>query len=855
MQYIGNIQSQASAKVFAIASGTLPHGKPVVVNSDGTVSIPASALVDTTIFNNADTDNISAVFDSNSNKIVIAYRDKGNSSVGTAIVGTIANSAITFGSEVVFENAAVNYVSASFDSNTNRVVISFQDDADSDKGKAIVGTVSGTAISFGSVAVFNAATTIYIDSTFDSNSNKVVIAYRDGGNSNYGTSIVATVDASDNSISFGSEVVFSSVQTDFIKCSFDDNANKVAIIYEISTSGRVKVGTVSGTGISFGTEATFTTNNVNSLAISFDTTANKFAIFYRDVGNSNDGRCRVATISGTDISFGTEVVFYTADSVHNLNAVYNPDSNKTIVVYTDGDGGVGTIQNGTISGTNISFDTGLRIRDGGSNDYGLSFGLAYDTNSDLTCIAFGSAVAAQIGTAALHSSTAKFLTTENFIGFSTGRASPAVTGSATTYEFGRTDTTDIAYIGSDKVVIAYRQHYNTAGSQVADGYCVVGTISGTSISFGTATAFSTDNVNYVHVANAENDKVVVMWQEGANSNYATARVGTVSGTAISFGDAEVAHSGNSAYVNVEGIGNNKVVGTYRDDGDSDKGKAIVGTVSGTDISFGDDAQFNTHGDGYDLVSIGSSKVVIAYKDVGNSGHGTAIVGTVDGTDITFGSEAVYEAATTGNLDTGIAFIGSDKVVISYQDEGNSNAGTAVVGTVSGTSITFGSAVVFETLNTSITNSTSIGGDKVVIVYSQATETGTNPATGKYVVGTVSGTAITFDDAVTFNSAASWDVAVASPADNKVAISWGQHYDISGSRHGQAIVTTIDDRGSTANGNVATIKVGGAVSTIQGGLISGQQYFVQKNGTIDLTADTTSVIAGTALSETELIVKG
>jgi len=442
------------------------------------------------------------------------------------------------------------------------------------------------------------------------------------------------------------------------------------------------------------------------------------------------------------------------------------------------------------------------------------------------------------------------LTAENFIGFTGGFATPADAGSATTFETGKTDTTDIAYIGSNKVVIAYRQHYTSGGSQVSDGYCIVGTISGTSISFGTATSFNT-NAAYIHVANVENDKVVVFYQDGDNSNYATARVGTISGTSISFGTAVVANSGSSAYTNVEGIGSDKVVGVYRDDGDSDKGKAIVGTVSGTGISFGSEVEFNTTGDGYDLASIGSSKVVIAYKDVGNSGHGTAIVGTVSGTSISFGSEAVYEAATTGNTDTGIASIGSDKVVISYQDEGNSDNGTAIVGTVSGTSISFGTAVVFEAAATKKTNTTSVGNNKVVVVY----QDDGNSDKGTYAVGTVSGTAITFDAPVIFNSNPSDDMAVVSPEDNKVAISWGVHSDESGSRLGQAVVTTIEDRGSLATGKTATIQVGGAISTIQGGLTAGQQYFVQTDGTIGTTAASPSVIAGTAVSATNLIVKG
>jgi hypothetical protein len=67
--------------------------------------------------------------------------------------------------------------------------------------------------------------------------------------------------------------------------------------------------------------------------------------------------------------------------------------------------------------------------------------------------------------------------------------------------------------------------------------------------------------------------------------------------------------------------------------------------------------------------------------------------------------------------------------------------------------------------------------------------------------------------------------------------------------------TIISRGSLADGKLATIQVGGAINTKQLSLTAGQQYFVQTDGTIDLTAATPSVIAGTAVSATDLIVKG
>ena len=82
------------------------------------------------------------------------------------------------------------YYSATFDSSNNKVVIAYRDGVNSDYGTVIVGTVSGTSISFGSPAVFNSATTNFISATYDSTNNKVVIAYSDGGNSTHGTAIL-----------------------------------------------------------------------------------------------------------------------------------------------------------------------------------------------------------------------------------------------------------------------------------------------------------------------------------------------------------------------------------------------------------------------------------------------------------------------------------------------------------------------------------------------------------------------------------------------------------------------------------------------------------------------------------------
>ena len=53
MKYIGNVQAEANAEVFAVASGALPDGKPVIVNSNGTVSVVSQSSIAQALGNEA----------------------------------------------------------------------------------------------------------------------------------------------------------------------------------------------------------------------------------------------------------------------------------------------------------------------------------------------------------------------------------------------------------------------------------------------------------------------------------------------------------------------------------------------------------------------------------------------------------------------------------------------------------------------------------------------------------------------------------------------------------------------------------------------------------------------------------
>ena len=420
------IGAEESGEFKAVASGTLPSGRPVVVNADGTVSVVAETTVtegfgSPVVFESANTTFNSAVYDSNAQKVVIAYTDGGNSSYGTAIVGTVSGTSISFGTAVVFESASSSNMSAIYDTNAQKVVIAYTDVGGSEHGTAIVGTVSGTSISFGSPTVFESASTEVISAAYDANAQKVVIAYRDFANSSKGTAVVGTV--SGTSISFGSPVIFENASTSYISAIYDASAQKVVIAYRDNGNsyyGTAIVGTVSGTSISFGSAVVFESANSEYISGVYDSNAQKVVIAYQDGGNSNYGTAIVGTVSGTSISFGSAVVFESGMSSF-ISATYDANVQKVVIAYRDSDNSnYGTVIVGTVSGTSISFGS-ASIFESANSDY---ISAIYDANVQKVVIAYRDRGNSDYGTSIIfqNASTSQNLTSENYIGMSRGVA-------------------------------------------------------------------------------------------------------------------------------------------------------------------------------------------------------------------------------------------------------------------------------------------------------------------------------------------------------------------------------------------------------------------------------------------------
>ena len=244
----------------------------------------------------------------------------------------------------------------------------------------------------------------------------------------------------------------------------------------------------------------------------------------------------------------------------------------------------------------------------------------------------------------------------------------------------------------------------TADGSLADGDPVVLTpegkvkkpvvaaeATGSSANFSTGyggSAADTDNIVFVY--DTTNNKVVAIYDDGSNSSTLNAKVGTVSGTSISWGSNVIAYSSSMASGDRifhaafdEAAG--KIVVAFAS---SSEGFVIVGTVSGTSTSWGSAVTINSGGTEEFGVAYSpqQQKCVVLFKDNTNSAYGSAVPITISGTTPSAGTKVVYNSANT-NYSRAAFDHNSGQFVVAYQN-GSGGSGQVKGGNLDGTTITF-----------------------------------------------------------------------------------------------------------------------------------------------------------------------
>ena len=345
----------------AVASGTLANGDTVIVNADGTVSA-VSGTVGIVVYGETtyETDGsngrrVKAGYDEQNDKVVIAYRDETNGNRGTAIVGQVnaSNKTISFGTPTVFHSGNCVPFTVTYHPNIQRVVILYQDYSFSIN--QVICNVTGTFIS----TVTNAYPFGYnlcyeADQVYDNGSGKIIVFGRDGGNSFRMAAVVCTLTG--NSISYGSITEVDTDTSVFLPRIATTGSSILFAIYDASTLYG-KILTVSGTSITVGQRATLGSQPTSLPDVVWLPDISRFAVAF---SRSSRGYVQLRSVSNTGSSATTtqtaelEVPQY--DNALEIAIEYDPTVGHPFVFYNLNNGSV-AMRKVTCTANSITYGT------------------------------------------------------------------------------------------------------------------------------------------------------------------------------------------------------------------------------------------------------------------------------------------------------------------------------------------------------------------------------------------------------------------------------------------------------------------------------------------------------------------
>ena len=372
-------------EVEFVASGTLPNGKPVILNSNGTVtavglsaqSVPIEVPTGTkTSFETIEIKSSDVNWDGDTGHFIVVWQKSASAAAdryGAAKVGTVVGNVITYGSTYVFSSAYSADVKIAIDPNTaGKFTIAWSGSPSGSRvPRAIIGTYTGTgasaSMSFGTEFVIEdtATGTSNIAITYDKNTaGRFVYMYQATGSGSKGRGVCGNIASGATTATMGSIVTWSETAVAFVESiGYDKTADKFITSYRDSSASNALsaiVGTISSTNtLTFGTRTTSSITGMSESYIAVDPLRTNSSVIAYRIGAVP--QALVATLSGTAVSFGTPVTFSTGDT-YNLAVMMGSgtqDVGGLFYVSDYGPTGVYTIKarSLTVSGTSISYGT------------------------------------------------------------------------------------------------------------------------------------------------------------------------------------------------------------------------------------------------------------------------------------------------------------------------------------------------------------------------------------------------------------------------------------------------------------------------------------------------------------------
>ena len=290
------------------------------------------------------------------NKFVIAFRDINDSNKGKVIIGTRSGStiSITLDSAITFEEGATNCIDIDvFDS--AHFVIAYKDIDDSNYIKAIAGSVSGTVISLGSVVIVSIAPNLdwaqIAPAIVALDTTNFVLVYTYRTSPTRGAYRVCSL--SGITITLGDQILdMPNVDNFYYPRAKKLDTTKFVIFYS-GTHDFFAVGTADTT------EKTVSWGNPVYMDLDYfphsDISVFNATSFVWVGAENGEGQARIGTISGTTITFGNFSSFNAAVST-NISVVAMDETHFVVAYRDEGNLNKGTIRGASKEGTTITWD-------------------------------------------------------------------------------------------------------------------------------------------------------------------------------------------------------------------------------------------------------------------------------------------------------------------------------------------------------------------------------------------------------------------------------------------------------------------------------------------------------------------
>ena len=427
---------------FTASGNVTSSGKPVVLNSDGTVSeVSGTAFAvgaqssATASVNLANQSRIS--YDESADRVVAAYAASGTNDF-TLVAGEISGSTITWGTPLVVESSitAGNTFDVCFDASNNCMVYTFK--------KSGTSIVTGCATLSGSVITADTANEASVNyninrvyNVYDATNNKVLVY---GATNSTNAGVMWSVSVSGTTPTYSSDTALGGINFDNGDAVHDPDQQRIVVVTEGLFADTYKGSSMlvdcSGATPSSTGPVLFSSSNAYQPQIIYNTTDDKIVIGWYDNNNSSHISYIAGTVdgAGNNITYGTKTTQTGANLQYPSygDMAYDPVGNQGLYVYYPSGGTYDTyMQTTTLSGTTVVIGSLNTIWDNPGSETYYYGSVVYDPDTSKLIFFYGPQASPSYPHGRVVTPPSTNLTATNFLGISDAAISSAASGNIT----------------------------------------------------------------------------------------------------------------------------------------------------------------------------------------------------------------------------------------------------------------------------------------------------------------------------------------------------------------------------------------------------------------------------------------